>query len=265
MKIRKLETHKEYLAAEDLQRKVFGFADREVIPLNELVVAQKNGGIVFGTFEGQKLIGFCFGVPALRDGQFFHYSRMLGILQEYQGKNIGFKMKLFQRRFVISQGLSLIRWTFDPLQSKNAYLNIEKLGVLIDEYIINLYAQSTSKFNKGLETDRFIPKWFIKSPRVVSRLINGPVKHKLEEYVPSFLTRVNSDGFPEPGKSISARSRKVSVEIPVSIDELKSSSLSLATTWRTRTRLGFLNFFKKGFRVDGFAWGDKTAFYLLQK
>ncbi len=265
MIIRKLLNHREYLDAETLQRVVWGFADREIIPLNELVVAQKNGGLVFGAFEGKKMIGFCFGVPAIRDGKVFHYSRMLGVLPEYQGKNIGFKMKLFQRRFVLAQGLAEIRWTFDPLQARNSYLNLEKLGVTVSEYLVNFYGDSSSRFNRGIETDRFVPIWEIRSTRVRGRLINGPPDHNLIQYAPLILTKTNADGLLEPGKSWPLKSRKVSVEIPSDIDNIKSLSLSLAIKWRSRTRMIFTELFRKRYRLTGFTWGTRSGFYLVER
>src|SRR5262245_12143407 len=170
VRIRPLHSHDDYLAAEQLQRDVWHFPDREVIPLNELVVAQKHGGYVFGAFEKSKMVAFCFGVPGFRAGKTYHYSRMLGVRPGIQDRGLGYKMKLLQRKFVLEQGLDLVRWTFDPLQSRNAHLNVTKLGVVIREYLVNVYGESGSRFNRGLETDRFVTEWHIRSRRVVDRL-----------------------------------------------------------------------------------------------
>src|SRR6185503_2227240 len=119
MEIRKLATPDEYLEAENVQKVVWHFPDREIIPLNELVVMQKNGGHVFGAFDGKTMTSFCFGVPGYKEGKVFHYSRMLGVMPGYQDSGIGYTMKLKQREYVLKQGIDLVVWTFDPLQSRN--------------------------------------------------------------------------------------------------------------------------------------------------
>src|SRR5438094_3230336 len=170
MEIRKLATPEEYLEAENVQKVVWHFPDREIIPLNELVVMQKNGGHVFGAFDGKKMTSFCFGVPAYKEGTTYHYSRMLGVMPGFQDSGIGYTMKLKQRDYVLQQGIDLVVWTFDPLQSRNAYLNIEKLGCVIREYSVNIYPGSGSQFNAGMESDRFSPEWWIASRRVKDRI-----------------------------------------------------------------------------------------------
>src|SRR5215831_18032986 len=147
MRIRPLSSHADYLAAEDLQRAVWHFPDREIIPLNELVVMQRNGGYVFGAFKGRSMAAFCFGVPGFRDGRPYHYSRMLGVRPGVQDRGIGVRMKREQRRHVLAQGLDLVKWTFDPLQSRNAFLNVVRLGAVVREYHVNLYGESGSRFN----------------------------------------------------------------------------------------------------------------------
>jgi len=230
--IRLLASHDDYLAAEQLQRTVWHFPWREVIPLNELVVAQKNGGLVFGAFEGKKLVAFCFGVPGFKDGRVYHYSRMLGVLPGIRDKGLGTTMKLKQREFVLAQGLDLVRWTFDPLQARNAYLNIEKLGCIARDYYVNIYPGSGSRFNAGLETDRFCPEWRIRSKRVKDA-IAGRRRHATLE------------------QALAGRH----VEIPDDIDALKRRDLKAAQRARVETRGQFLAAFGRGLAVTGFATG----------
>lgn len=278
LKFKLLETHDEYMQAEQLQRTVWGFADREVIPLSELVVAQKNGGFVFGAFDSQnKMVGFCFGVPGYKDGQLYHYSRMLGVLPEYQDKGLGHELKLMQRQLVQDQGLKLIRWTFDPLQSRNAFFNIEKLGVIVREYGINVYGTaSSSRFNEGLETDRFIPEWWINSKRVREKLgarARGTAVDEVvlwDKWKPAIETKFNSDGLLEPETTrLNHKSKCVAVEIPDNIGDIKRRSLELAQEWRFETRKVFTALFDKGYTVTGFSTGlvgkKRHSFYLLEK
>jgi predicted GNAT superfamily acetyltransferase len=269
MIIRKLRTHAEYLAAEDIQRTVWRFPEREVIPLNELVVAQRIGGHVLGAFERSHLVAFCFGIPGYSAGKVFHYSRMTGVLPPYQNTGVGYRLKLAQRAFVLAQGIDLVRWTFDPLQSRNARFNIEKLGCVIDEYLVNVYGASGSRFNAGLETDRFVPKWWIRSKRVRDRLSGRvkpvPIGEALESF-PASIESVFHGNLPRPGRSRGAsRGRRASVEIPADIDAVKKADLALARSWRRATRDAFRSLFAKKFAVVGFSVGGGRSRYLLER
>ncbi|HLY09628.1 MAG TPA: acetyltransferase [Planctomycetota bacterium] len=270
MDIRKLSRAAEYVEAERLQQTVWNFPDREVIPLNEMVVLQKNGGHVFGAFDGDVMTAFCFGMPAYRDGKAYHYSRMLGVLPGRQDSGIGYAMKLKQRDYVLEQGLDKIVWTFDPLQSRNAYLNIEKLGCIVQEYLINLYPTSGSRFNEGLESDRFTTEWWIASRRVKDSLAGRKRSYDLDTYSPAIQSRLTDEGWREPARiALPGRKKRISIEIPDDIDALKEDDLRLAQRWREATRRSFVAAFKKGYVVHGFAGlpevGRRRSFYLLEK
>jgi predicted GNAT superfamily acetyltransferase len=269
MEIRKLETPEEYLEAEAVQRTVWHFPDREIVPLNELVVLQKNGGHVFGAFEAGKLVAFCFGSPGYRDGKVYHYSRMLGVMPGHQDTGIGFRMKLKQREYVQKQGLDLVVWTFDPLQSRNAYLNIEKLGCVIREYSVNLYPESGSQFNAGMESDRFTSEWWITSKRVKDHLAKKLSPYDLESYASALEARNGKSGFREP---VSVRrglkESRVRIEIPADIDAVKKKSLKLAQEWRSASRDAFQAYLRRGYVVNGFdsfLAPPRVSFYLLEK
>jgi predicted GNAT superfamily acetyltransferase len=270
MEIRKLATPAEYLEAETLQRTVWNFPDREIIPLNELVVLQKHGGHVFAAFDGRVMAGFCFGLPAYRDGKTYHYSRMLGVLPGRQDSGLGHALKLRQRDYVLEQGLDLIVWTFDPLQSRNAYLNLEKLGCIIREYSVNFLPESGSRFNAGLETDRFTTEWWIASRRAREAVAGRRKKEDPASYRPVLETRLNHGGWREPvGLRLRSLGKRISVEIPDDIDKLKKADLELARRWREATREAFVALFKKGYVVNGFASvpevGRRRSSYLLEK
>ena len=269
MIIRKLRTHAEYLAAEDIQRIVWRFPEREVIPLNELVVAQRIGGHVLGAFDRSRLVAFCFGIPGFNQGKVFHYSRMTGVLPSYQNSGVGYRLKLAQRHLVLAQGLDLVRWTFDPLQSRNARFNIEKLGCVIDEYLVNVYGASGSRFNAGLETDRFVPKWWIRSKRVRDRLSGRaksvPIGEGFASY-PALIETTFRKNLPRPGRVLGPpRGKRASVEIPADIDAVKKSDVALARAWRKATRTAFRALFARGFAVTGFSVGEGRSLYLLER
>jgi predicted GNAT superfamily acetyltransferase len=276
MDLRALETPEDYLAAEAFQKAVWGFEDREIIPLNELVVAQRIGGYVFGAFEKKKMVGFCFGVPGYQDGRVHHYSRMNGVLSTSQNRGLGTQLKVHQRDFVLRQGLDRIRWTFDPLQARNANLNLDKLGAVVGEYVENLYAGSTSRFNKGLETDRFVVDWWIQHPRVDEHLAGESNPWPVEDVIGgnagdlALTTIVTLDGFRAPDEVfMNQKSRRVLVEIPSDIDALKAKDLPLARKWRVITRKIFKNYLAAGYSITGFSTGmdqwERRGFYLMQR
>lgn len=271
MNIRKLESEEEYREAERLQSEVWKFPDREIIPLNELVILQKHGGHVFGAFDrGGRMVAFCFGQPGYRAGKIYHYSRMLGVRPEFQDSGIGSVLKLKQRDYVLDQGIKLVQWAFDPLQSRNAYFNVEKLGCVIGEYHVNLYPGSNSSFNKGLIPDRFCAEWWIASRRVRDRLAGRKEAYDLEAYPPLLATRENDEGWRTPdGKPLRLSGKRLSVEIPSDINALKQDDLRLAQRWRAKTRDAFLLAFSKGYVVRGFAspveGSRRRSHYLLEK
>lgn len=239
------------------------FEPREIIPLNELVVAQKNGGFVFGAFDpGGALAGFCFGVPGYKQGKVYHYSRMCGVAPGFQDQGLGKTLKKFQRRLVLEQGLDLVRWTFDPLQSRNGFFNVEKLGVVVREYAVNIYAASTSRFNQGLDTDRFVPEWRIKTDRVAERLERDSPGLAIDDFVNGRLgtlavtSKADARGVPVPEDTENyRRGDPICVEIPPDIDGLKVADLAVARRWREVTRGVFGRAFELGYAVTGFATG----------
>ena len=239
MEIRRLRTPEEYREAERLQKAVWRFPDREVNPLSELVAIQRNGGIALGAFERGKLVGLCFGCPGFRNGKVYHYSRMLGVLPGYQDSGIGARLKRRQRRESLAQGLDLVKWAFDPLQTRNGRFNLEKLGVVVREYVVNLYPGSESRYNRSIGSDRFIAEWWIASRRVRERLAGR-------------------------GKTKPARGG-ISVEVPDDIEALKRKSPAAARRWRLKTRKAFLRLFRQGYVVHGFARRRGRCTYLLEK
>jgi predicted GNAT superfamily acetyltransferase len=274
LECRLLKTHQEYLDAEQLQRTVWGFPDREIIPLNELVVAQKNGGHVFGAFDRGRMVAFCFGIPGYKDKKVYHYSRMLGVLPEYQDKGLGWLMKLYQRDLCLKQGLDLIRWTFDPLQSRNAFFNIEKLGAILRNYVVNIYGDiSGSTFNAGLETDRFVPEWCIKSKRVKAHIEGKVEPISIQEALtlPAGLqAKFNAAGLLEPDAvRVTLKAKTVYAEIPSDIDAIKGRELGLAQRWRFETRKFFTAAFEHGYVAtrysSGTVDGQRRSAYILEK
>jgi len=167
------ETLDDLRACVALQKEVWNFTDAELVPLRMFVVAQKIGGQVIGAFESEQLIGFAFAIPGARGGHSYLHSHMLAVRAEYRNQGLGRRLKLFQRDEALSRGFNLIEWTFDPLEIKNAYLNIEKLGAIARRYNVNQYGITASPLQGGLPTDRLVAEWWLKSKRVEGLLRTG--------------------------------------------------------------------------------------------
>ncbi len=164
--IRRCEGLDELRACVALQKEVWNFTDAELVPLRMFVVAEKVGGQVMGAFDGERMVGFALSVPGTRSGRVYLHSHMLAVHKDHRNGGLGRRLKLFQREDALARGIELIEWTFDPLEIKNAYLNIEKLGAIARRYNINQYGITSSPLQGGLPSDRLIAEWWLKSKRV---------------------------------------------------------------------------------------------------
>src|SRR5215813_5523224 len=174
--IRTLTTVPDYHLAEAAQKRIWAMDDDlGVIPLHVLITAQKNGGLVAGAFDERgEMVAVLYGFIGLTDkGTFKHCSHIMGVDPAFRSQRVGQALKLFQRDYVLKQGLDLITWTFDPLEGVNASLNIAKLGAITHKYFDNLYGDMPGALNSGLVSDRFEVEWWIDSQRVRERIIGG--------------------------------------------------------------------------------------------
>ncbi len=182
--VRRCEAEGELMACVELQKEVWGFSDAELIPLRLFMVAQKIGGQVLGAFDGNELVGFALGIPGVRGGHPYLHSHMLAVRLSYRDTGIGRRIKLFQRKDALARGFELIEWTFDPLEIKNAYLNLERLGAIARRYNINQYGTTFSPLHGGLPTDRLVAEWWLRSKRVEALMGNGALfRFKVEDTV----------------------------------------------------------------------------------
>jgi predicted GNAT superfamily acetyltransferase len=168
--IRKCDGMEELNACVTLQKEVWRFDDVDLIPLRMFVVSQKIGGQVIGAFDGTRLVGFAFSIPGSRCGHAYLHSHMLAVLDNYRNLGLGRRLKLAQRDDALQRGFELLEWTFDPLEIKNAHLNLARLGAIARRYSINHYGYSSSPLQGGLPTDRLVAEWWLKSKRVINLL-----------------------------------------------------------------------------------------------
>jgi len=225
--IRNCEGLDELRACVALQKEVWKFTDEELIPLRMFVVAQKVGGQVMGAFWGNEMVGFALSVPGTRSGHIYLHSHMLAVRKDQRNSGLGRRLKLFQREDALARGIELIEWTFDPLEIKNSYLNIEKLGAIARRYNINQYGITSSPLQGGLPSDRLIAEWWVKSRRVETLLASG--------------------------KNPSFRS-ETTIEVPAPIYDWKASeeTRGQARQVQERNRQQFLRLFAEGLAVLGY-------------
>ena len=171
--LRRCHGLEELRACVSLQKEVWNFTDAELVPLRMFVVADKVGGQVMGAFEGSDMVGFALSVPGTRSGHVYLHSHMLAVRKDHRNSGLGRRLKLLQREDALGRGIELIEWTFDPLEIKNAYLNLERLGAIARRYNINQYGITSSPLQGGLPSDRLIAEWWLKSKRVETLLATG--------------------------------------------------------------------------------------------
>ncbi len=249
--IREVDGAAEMHAVEDLQKEVWGIPDLDVVPLSHLVAAKAAGGVLLGAFDRHELIGFIYGFPSYEFGQLAHHSHMLAVKPGYRNLNLGHKLKLAQREHVMRQNIKIMTWTFDPLQSLNAYFNFNKLGVVADRYLVDFYGDDAASFLHRNGTDRLWVKWLLKSDRVNDRL-QGRVAETDREYKTP-LVQVQPDDSPiRNDLTQSLAGEYAAIEIPAEITAVEQRSRAGAFAWREATRWAFTEALNAGYFVADF-------------
>lgn len=172
VEIRPLTVLEEFNESVDIERAVWGYDPEDLIPSRVFLLASRIGGQVLGAFVDGKPAGFAMALPGVRNGRPYLHSHMLGVLSEFRNLRIGQRLKLAQRDEAIARGFELMEWTFDPLEIKNAHMNITKLGAVVRRYAPNFYGKSSSPLQAGLPTDRVYAEWWLRSERV-ERVLHG--------------------------------------------------------------------------------------------
>jgi predicted GNAT superfamily acetyltransferase len=173
--VRKCRTLEEFQLCVELQREIWQEADLEVEPATAFVVAANTGGQVLGAFDGARLAGYTLAVVGVRDGVIYLHSHMTGVHADYRDRGVGRMLKLFQREEALSRDIRLVRWTFDPLEMRNARFNLNRLGAICRKYLPNFYGVTSSPLHRGLETDRLLAEWHLDSPRVAAAVAGAPL------------------------------------------------------------------------------------------
>ncbi|MBI5031368.1 MAG: hypothetical protein HZB51_12635 [Chloroflexi bacterium] len=267
---RPLQAWSEYLQAEELQRVVWQMPDwRDVVPANLLITAHKNGGILLGAFDAdQRMIGFAFSfLGVARDHApkiLKQCSHMLAVLPEYQGQKIGERLKFAQRDASLFQGIALMTWTYDPLLSLNASLNLTRLGAMARHYIVSAYGDMTDGLNAGLPSDRFEVEWWLNAPRVQACAHAAPARKTWDEALcsgaqPIFDVTLDARNLPRIVQIDEPNADILLLEIPAQLGALKSVDAALALDWRMQVRNAFLKLFNQGYVAFDFVFDARQA------
>ncbi len=247
--IRPLASSADYLACVGLQNEIWGEGYSDVVPPAILKIVQRVGGIAVGAFDPDgTLVGFVFGITGVDKGQVVHWSHQLGVRETARNAGVGRRLKEYQREVLRILGVKRMYWTFDPLQAKNAHLNLNRLGVDIIDYVPDMYGASDSVLFRGLSsTDRFIAAWDLDSPH----------------------TRPpgSANGIPVVDGPSTECPPRIKIAIPLDINEIVRTDPESAAGWRPRTRPAFMWALDNGYTIDGFARDPnaKLAYYLLTR
>ena len=237
IQVRALSTVSEFAQAVEVQKQVWDFHEIELVPVHLFNVASHIGGQTFGAYDGDRMVGFLLAIPGLKPGgRFYLHSHMLGVLKEQRNRGVGRMLKLRQREEALARGITLIEWTFDPLEIKNAHFNIERLGAVVRRYVLNQYGATSNPLHGGLPTDRCVAEWWLEHPRVASLLLGMPRKRPV----------------------IAAR-----IPVPADIAEIRGNEPARAREIQKRISDQFLECFGRGLAVVAFERSDAAGTYLL--
>ena len=264
--IRAVESLAEVRRVEELQGEVWGMDDRDVTPLHHLVAVKEAGGQLIGAFDGEQMVGFVYGFVGLEHGQTIHHSHLLAVKPEYRNADVGYRLKLAQRAAVLAQGIGRMTWTFDPLQSANAYFNFHKLGATCSSYRVDLYGAGTSSFLHRAGTDRLWLTWDLESRRVQRRVDGELAPERPADRGPALVRLVAHDA-PELELGAGLGAERACLEIPDDVNALGREQPGRTAQWRETTRRALGAAFDAGYRVVDFVReprGERRAgVYLL--
>ncbi len=253
--IRDLESFDDLCQVKSVEKEVWGMADDDSLPMTLAIACKAAGSIFVGAFDGDKMVGFAFGIFGREHGQTTIHSHMLAVLERYRQHDLGLKLKHAQRERALGLGIREMTWTYDPLQSRNAHFNFAKLGIVSDAYKVDFYGPETSSVLHRNGTDRLWVRWLLDSRRAGDRIAGKDTRAETLDALRHLAPLVSFNGDGRPARADLAESlgrQRVSIEIPGEILEVERSDMGLAREWRAATRWAFTEAIGAGFYVAEF-------------
>ena len=267
--IRPLASLTEYQACAEFQEEIWGRGFNEKVSAAILMIANRLGGLAAGVFDGEgRLQGFVFGLTGMIDGKQVHWSDMLAVRSGLRDRGLGTLLKLYQRDVLLERGVREMRWTFDPLQGRNAHVNFSKLGIVCREYVEDMYGETGSPLHQGVGTDRLVAIWELDSEEEGTRVSAAEDTYSPDGVsgVPQILPILQEGSFPSPGKpTLGLDNPLLLLAIPGDVDEMMREDISLAIRWREATREAFRHYFSRGYEARGFLRGEEVSLYFLER
>jgi predicted GNAT superfamily acetyltransferase len=243
----------------EIQRAVWGYSDLMVFPYTILISAKHNGGVLLGAYVNGELAGFLFGYLSMAGTKLYLFSQRMGVLPEYQGMGLGYRLKVAQREQMLRQGIDTVVWTYDPLEGKNATLNIEKLGGIVRCYARDIYGFVQNPLQTGLATDRFLLEWHLMSERVRERMRTSYQRPRAEDWLSEETAPMANHAawegdIPRPlAADLELDHDHLLVQVPSDLQKIKRIDMNVARGWRDITRIIFESYFERGYVITGFA------------
>jgi chorismate synthase len=267
--LRPFASPEEYEACVEFQEEIWGEGFSERIPAAMLIIANRIGGLAAGAFAPDgEMLGFVFGLTGVQEGHLVHWSDMLAVRGHLRDQGLGTRLKHYQREFLLEKGVRRMFWTFDPLQSRNAYLNFRKLGIVAREYVRDMYGDTGSPLHGGLGTDRLVATWEMDSARVANRMAGRERPPGEAEWssLPWALKGEVRGEFPTPGRpDLTLTSTRVLLSIPRDIGPLMIGDPGLALEWRGATREALQSYLAQGYEVRELLPRKQLSHYLLAR
>jgi predicted GNAT superfamily acetyltransferase len=257
--IRSIKTLSDLRRCHEIQRAVWGYSDLMVFPYTILISMQHNGGVLLGAYVNNELVGFVVGYLGMAGAKLYLFSQRMGVLPEYQSLGLGYRLKVAQREQMLRQGIDIVVWTYDPLEGRNATLNIEKLGGIVRSYARDIYGYVQNPLQTGLTTDRFLLEWHLMSDRVRERVRGRYQRPRAEDWlsgqdIPLVNYAAWEGGIPRPlAVDLAIDHEHVLVQVPSDLQRIKRYDLNTAQSWRKNARTIFESYFQRGYVVTGFA------------
>jgi len=270
--IKKLKAFSHFERCVEIQRAVWKHPDIDLTPTHQFCIAKEMGAILLGAFVDGDLAGFVYSFPAVKDGKPHLHSHLLAVLPEFQGLGLGKKLKWAQREEALKAGYRSITWTFDPLQAKNANLNLQALGAYSRTYLPNFYGLTPALcLGPGIPTDRLLIEWPIRDRRVAALAAGESGRGRADldaEGLPKALERTSApeetDACPAPGPpKFGLRDSALLVEVPKDIRALKGRP-DLIASWQKGLRRAMTRYFASGYRARFFLFDDRCFYALLK-